>query len=229
MKAYLWVLGVLILGSCSGLKSIPVSEDALRAHQGQALTIVGYAKPDFRATTQQVVLTASLFLGSAAAVAYMPIAIDKGNRLVRENSIPDPALAVSAKLVPMLQERLKPSSTKTFADVGPKANDESSVSRLADNNGVVADVQTLDWQLTFFPFSAHYSVFVVIRVRLLDARTTAVLAQARCLYHSPKDGAPTYDQMVDDHATLLKSMLVTATTSCSATIQNELFGNGTAS
>jgi hypothetical protein len=223
MKRNLCLLGALTPGGCVARNLVPASVDGLKAHRGQDLTIVTYDQPDFIAASQSVTVSTGIF-GVAGTIARLAIQKKIGNEIVRQNGIPDPALDISTQLSPILQDVLKPSGTKRLANVSANATDEGTISRLAGNNGIVLDVQTVSWEMVFFLFSIHYRVVVAIHARLIDANTGTIVAQAPCTYRSSEENAPTYDQMLADHAARLKTMLVSAANSCAATMQKEFFG-----
>ena len=61
-----------------------------------------------------------------------------------------------------------------------------------------------------------------MRARLIDANTGKRIAQAPCPYASDEDGAPTYDEMLDNQGTRLKQMLSAGADFCYQTIQKSL-------
>ncbi|HWM62239.1 MAG TPA: hypothetical protein VNN98_08795, partial [Rhizomicrobium sp.] len=103
-------------------------------------------------------------------------------------------------------------------------DDEASLSKDAANKGVVLDIETINWMFVYFPFDwSHYRVTVVARARLIDANTGKRIAQAPCQYQSEEKTPPTYDQMLDNKAALLKSMLEAAADSCADKMAKSLY------
>jgi hypothetical protein len=214
-------LAALALSGCISMKAAPVSESALAPYQGQKLTIVTYQKPDFFAMTQTLALSTGLF-GALGGIAAASIATDNGNKLVNDDAIPDPTLAVSARLAPQLRELLKPSSEMTFPGLDQKFTDEAALAKVAGNQGIIFEVQTVNWGFIYFPFSTHYRATFAMRARLIDANTGKRIAQAPCAFASDEEGAPTYDEMVADQGGRLKALLSTGTDTCFSTIQKSL-------
>ena len=98
---------------------------------------------------------------------------------------------------------------------------------LASNPGAdyVLDVQTLNWSFAYFPTNwTHYRVMYAARVRLIDATSKAVVAEAGCRSVPSDDkDAPTYDQLLADKAALLKSHLAKAAAACADQVARETF------
>ena len=80
---------VLSLGACTTVKHAPISQDSLSKLEGKSIVSARYGHPDFTAFTAGK--SAFAMLGAAAMVT-------KGNAIVRENGIEDPAIAISAGL-----------------------------------------------------------------------------------------------------------------------------------
>jgi hypothetical protein len=217
-------IGAAALSGCVSMKNAPVSIAALKPYQGQNLTIVTYKKSDFVAMTQSLALTSGLF-GAVGGLVGGSIAADNGNKLVVDDAIPDPALDISTRLAPEVQAALQPSGVKSLADVDPKMVDEAALSKFVGSSGIVFDVQTVNWQFIYYPFSAHYRVTMAMRARLIDAKTGKRLAQAPCAYFPDEKDPPTYDEMLADHGVKLKAMLQAATETCFDTMHKALLSN----
>ena len=214
------LLAALGLCGCVSMRAAPVSESALSPYRGQPLTVVTYRKSDFFAMTQGLAVTG--MFGALGGAIGASIATDNGNKLVNDDSIPDPALDISAKVQPQIRQLLNPSAEKTLSELDTKLTDEASLSKAVGNSGVILDVQTVNWGFIYFPFSSHYRVTLAMRARLIDANTGKRIAQAPCAYASDENGAPTYDEMIDNQGVRLKAMLGAGTENCLAKIQKSL-------
>jgi hypothetical protein len=216
MNRILCCLGAFALSGCMSVKPVQAPADAVNALQGQPLTVVTYVRPDFAAMTYGKAMIGGL-LGAG-------LMISDGNTVVRENDIPDPALAIETKLTPLIADRLKASGTTRIADRDAKRDDEASLSKDAGSKGVVLDIETINWMFVYFPFDwSHYRVMVVARARLIDANIGKRIAQAPCQYKSEDKTSPTYDQMLDSKAALLKTMLAAAGSFCADTMAKSLY------
>jgi hypothetical protein len=131
------------------MKAAPVSESALAPYQGQKLAIVTYQKSDFVAMTQTIALTSGLF-GAIGGAIGGSVAIDNGNKLVADDAVPDPAVSISARLLPQVRATLKSSAEETLPGVSTKLIDEATLSKLAGNSGVTFEVQTVNWGSSIF-------------------------------------------------------------------------------
>jgi hypothetical protein len=218
MNRIICLLGALALGGCMSVKPVQALAEAVNALQGQPLTVVTYTKPDFAAMTYGKAAIGGLIGGA--------VMISDGNTIVRENDIPDPALEMEVRLAALVTDRLKVSGSTRTANRNAKLDDEESLSRDAGRKGVVMDVETINWSFIYFPLDwTHYRVTLVARARLIDANTGKRIAQAPCQYQSEEKTPPTYDQMLDNKAVLLKSMLATAADICADKMANRFTPN----
>jgi len=225
MKKCAYVLLALSLGGCASTKSVQAPPDAVNSLQSSSLTIVTHAKPSFIAMTP-----GKGALGMLGAIA----AITDGNQLVEKYQLPDPALAVTAKLKPVLMDKFGSSGSKIIADTDEKITSDTALAGAAGKSGVVLDVVTVGWGFSYFPLSwGHYNINMNVNARLLDARNGKVIAQSYCA--PPKeqqakqptvdtDKAPTYDEMVADDGALIKSTLVANSDTCADIIAKNMFG-----
>lgn len=198
------------------VKPVQAPADAIDALQDQPLTVVTYVRPDFAAMTYGKAAIGGL-LGGA-------MMISDGNTIIRENEIPDPALRMETKLAAVVAGRLKASGSTRIADRLAKLDDEASLARDAGQKGVILDIETINWMFVYFPFDwTHYRVLIAARARLIDANTGKRIAQAPCQYQSEEKTPPTYDQMLENKAALLKTMLAAAADTCTDRIAATLY------
>jgi hypothetical protein len=187
MKQIVCLMAALALGGCASVKPEQAPSEAVDALKGQPLTAVTYTRPDFSAMTYGRAAIGGLIGGA--------VMISEGNAVVKDNDIPDPAVAIAARPA--------------------KLDDEVSLSRDAGHKGVLLDVETINWMFVYYPLDwTHYRIMYVGRARLIDANAGKRIAQAPCVYQSDDKTPPTYDQMMADKAALLKNMLAAAADSC---------------
>ena len=216
MKKAIWLVSALALGGCMSVKPVQAPADAIDALKGQPFTSVTYVKPDFSAMTYGRAAIGGLIGGA--------VMVSEGNALVKDNDIPDPALRIEPKLTALITDRLKSSGATRIADRVAKMDDEESLSRDAGRKGVILDVETIGWMFLYFPFDwSHYKVMYTARARLIDASTGKRIAQAPCQYQSEDKTPPTYDQLLDNKAALLKTMLATAADTCAGKMASSLY------
>lgn len=216
MKKMVLLVSAFVLGGCMSVKPVQAPADAVDALKGQPLTSVTYVKPDFAAMTYGKAAIGGLIGGA--------VMVSDGNTIVKENDIPDPALQIEPKLTALVTERLKASGATKVAGRAAKLDDEQSLSKDAGHKGVVLDVESINWMFVYFPFDwTHYRVVYTARARLIDANTGKRIAQAPCEYKSEDKEPPTYDQLLDNKAALLKTMLVTAADTCADKMAKSLY------
>lgn len=198
-------LAVALLSGCVSVQNKPLAAGASTQLEGKTLAYAVHPKPDFSAVTGGTAL-----LGVFGAIAE----ISKGNKIVAENNVPDPAVAIGSDLTRRLSDRLH------------MAAQSQPVQVVSDNMGVLAaqastadyllDVQTINWMYNYYPSKpTHYEVFYSARLRLIDVHSKAVVAEAGCKMHpNTEANAPTQNELLKDHASGLKHWLDKAATDC---------------
>ncbi len=185
--------------------------------QGATLTSVTYERADMAALT-----AGKAALGMLGGMMM----VGDGDTIVKEFGIADPAVAISARLTPMVAARYQTSSTVNLADRDSSDDSVSDLTHAAGGKGLVVDVETRSWLLGYFPFDwSHYRVMYSARARLIDATTGKQIARETCDYSSGDDvPSPTYDEVLANSAALLKAKLDAATASCVDTLAKKLLG-----
>jgi hypothetical protein len=205
----------LLCTGCAGPKPVPLDLNAAVALKGQEVAVTARAeKPGFTAMTP---LKAQLALVGAFLM------IKDGNEIVRNNNVPDPAVAISKALAKHLEQ------TRGMGVVSPAINVSSDDPEhlSAAVNGMakyVLDVNTTNWMFTYIPTEWNrYEVTYMAMGRLIDAETKKVVASAFCKDTPESNGdAPTYDQLVANNAAWLKKKLAHAADNCIATFKREM-------
>jgi hypothetical protein len=217
MKTISLALGAaLLFGPASAQTLTP---ESTTQYQGTALTIVTYTKPSFVAMTAD--RAAFALLGAFAMISA-------GNKLVKANDIADPAVAIAAKLGPLVADRFKASATTSLADHDKDDDTAKDAAAAAANKGLVFDAETSGWEFMYFPTDwTHYKILYTVRARIIDGPTGAVVASAMCSYNSEKETdipLPTYDELMADQAALLKEKLAHAGALCGDIMQKIILG-----
>ena len=127
------------------------------------------------------------------------------SKMLGEYSIPDPAAHISDSLARSMREALK----MTLVQAEGEAE-------------VLLDVKTVAWGFNRLPNDhSQYRPMYTIRMRLIDTKTGAVLAEAACT-PAEKDANPaTYDQMLANGAAWLKQAYSAAAARCTDFFRRE--------
>lgn len=204
---------LVALSACANVKPISAPATANMAYEGKPLTTVTYTEPSFTAMTW-----GRAGFGAIGGVAM----ITEGNKLVADNHLADPALAIAAKLTPVVAEKMK-TAGGTLLDKRD-SNDVAKLVAAANGRGVILDVQTFNWSFMYFPLDwTHYKVLYMGRARLIDAAAAKEIARVLCTWKSDENNPPDYDTLVGNGAEKLKAMLATAAETCAATYRENLF------
>ncbi|EJL85582.1 hypothetical protein PMI16_03439 [Herbaspirillum sp. CF444] len=150
--------------------------------------------------------------------------ISEGNQIVEKNQVSDPADSIASALTSTLSERY--GAHAVSAPIAVNSEDTGQISASAkDRARYIVDVQTVGWGFGYFPTDwTHYRVFYNAKARLIDAQNKSLIAEGFCKrFPTESEGAPTYDELMANEATLLKAKLSTAMTECVATLQAEMF------
>jgi hypothetical protein len=89
----------------------------------------------------------------------------------------------------------------------------------------VLDVQTVNWSFVYRPSLTHYRVLYSVKIRLIDTRRSKLVGEAFCYRRDDGDKSPpTRDELLADHAELLKQRLHDHASECAGELQNKLLG-----
>ena len=207
----------LVTGACCLLSTVaiaesanPLSAETLVSYPGKTLTVVIHKAPNFIAVTSGRNGTG---LGAISPTL-------EGNKLVRQDQIPDPSLTVAAKLAPMVQAKSGATNIATREDVGPLATGD--VAKLVNGKGLILEVWTYLWAFQHLPLDFdHYIVKYEANARILDPAGNPI-AGARCL-SAPEDKV-SFEQLTADHAAGLKALLIKAASTCTDAMAKVLLG-----
>lgn len=194
----------VVLGGCVSAPTKSLAPGS--SLQGKHVAVSHYTKPDFTAGTAG---KAAFGLFGAAAM------ISAGNDLVKSENIADPAGEISERLASDMQTKRAASLLPTSQHV---AGDDSPAALVKGYPGadIILDVKTINWMYMYYPSQwSKYHVMYVARVRLLDGKTGALVAQHLCKIDptDPKN-PPTLDALRADHAAMLKDQLHKAADTC---------------
>ena len=211
---------VIILGlafaavGCAGVQNVPLTQDALPVIEGRQVSGVTWEKPDFIATTPGK---------SAFGALGVPAMISAGNKLVAENSIPDPAEKIYQELVNAMAQQYKvvPLDDNTIV---AESDDVQTLTSQVNDSRLLLDVRSTYWTYVNYAFApTKYKVRIAAKMRLIDSKTEEVLATSQCISPFPEnaEAAPTHDELVANGAERLKRELDSATNYCVAEFKSK--------
>jgi len=213
IKKVLIIFSISILTGCTSTATVKLNQSSFKKVEGKSLTLTTSDKPDFSAMT-----AGKASFGLLGAMAM----ISKGNDIVQRNNIPDPAVIISKNIANKL---IKKYSMKPRFNIIAEPND--SVKKLVLKYGqydFIVDVRTINWGFGYFPTNwNNYRVLYSSKLRLIDTNTRSVIAESFCSSISSKNPQPpSYNQLLSNGATRLKSELITAANHCTKKLLNEI-------
>lgn len=215
-KTLLSAVAIAPLTACS-IAPVAAPADSTAALAGEPLTVVTHnPKAGFEQMTAGDMMIGGLIGGLVMA--------SESDTLVDKYDLQSPSLNVADALTPILQDEFKPSVIRPVSDWDDKATDAKNIAALAENRGLVLEVRQNAWASKYYSFDwSHYGIFYSGEARLIDAATAKVVAQAPCKVETQKENAPTYDELYDNNAALLKAKSMDAANQCAAQISKALF------
>lgn len=200
------LLSAVLATGCVSVKHAPLTKAASESLQDASITTTRYPTPDFSAMTAG---KASFALVGAAAM------ISAGNKIVKENNIPDPAIAITEGLIKKLEASR---NSKVLPNTGNPVKKDDVKSLVAGHKGAdyLLDVKTINWMFSYYPTDwTHYRVIYNARLRLIDTRTSKVIAETMCqTVQGDDNNPPTHDQLLENNASLLKDYLSKGASQC---------------
>lgn len=209
-------LAGLLIATLSGCatKTVPFSARSGGQYRGKTITYSLHETPSFSAMTAGKAAFGGL--GGAAMVS-------KGNKIVLENDIQDPAPTIGATLVNDLASKhgmiVKQPAVRTASKKADVIAADYSDSDL------VLDVQTRGWGFAYFPVDwNNYYVMYTAKVQLIDTASGESLAEGSFAYDS-KDSVshPSYEQLLNNQAAMLKTQLLKARDQCITEFRQRIF------
>jgi hypothetical protein len=198
----------IILINCTTHKvvSIPLSHEASQNINGKTCAISRHEPPSFQAITR----------ANAAQIPAIGIRLtySEGKDIIANNNIEDPAVYISQEIALALRDSysvniLNPNSTT----IG--SNSLDAICETYKDSDFVLDVETTKWCITHYSlFSDKHGIIYGAHIRIINTRTKEVIAEEfvgslPIWFYNPNDlsRAPTYAELIDNNAALLKSEL----------------------
>lgn len=214
------ILMLPIFVGCASVSRFPLTIDAAKTLQGKTIQKSQYEKADFRAMTPGK----AIFIGGMVGAVSFVLA---GNKIVEENSIDDPALGLSEKIVAAMSKKHGLSILNKTPVI---SRDDDIQTLISDNSGsdLILDIKTQAWGFRYFPTDwDNYQVFYRARLRFIEVSERKVLAEGECFYdpkYADTNTALSYDALVDKNAKGLKNELAKATLYCEELFKEKLLG-----
>jgi hypothetical protein len=218
------VLFTLVVNGCVAVRDVPIDQSVILTLSGKSVITVKRTMPNFSAMTADKMAAGSLFgaIGGAAAGASM---IRSGNALISENNIPDPAYEIAERIARAMETKYG----ITYAGIGKaeiRDDDVSKVAALYKTTSFVLDIRTLNWGFLYYPlYWTKYRLIYAARMRLIDTNSAGVLAEGGCYTLGDKiDSAPTYEELLENSASRLKSQIEDAVIDCAREFSTTYLG-----
>ncbi|QNK67632.1 hypothetical protein [Variovorax sp. PAMC26660] len=218
--AALLTLGVLYGSAASGQNlNAPAAPIASTASlNGARLALAVPESPSFLARTPPdwkdtaVGAVGGMVGGAIGGVARASSQASDGDRMVKEFAIADPALPIGQGLATRLRTTYR--MTEVPATPAPVTQTVDAVIASAPTTDMILDVRSQVFGLNYTPKEpTNFFVMSISWARLIDARSHAVLAEARCI---PVKSPPMqkFDQLVANNGEGIKAGLAAYVDPC---------------
>jgi len=202
------LLGILSTVVISGCATAPMqlTEQDSSSMVGEKLTVIYYEPDPFLPMTNTK---------GAFALVGVAAAVSEGKKIVEEKGLSDPAIAIKNDLAKKLSETYQISDITMVPDAKPYESDPVAVSSMSENQGIVLDVRTFGWGTMYYPFKTKYKVTYFAQARLINAKENRLISTERCTIDEKySENSPSYDELMENDATLLKKKLEDASREC---------------
>jgi hypothetical protein len=151
----------------------------------------------------------------AFALVGVAAAVSEGKELVEEHGLEDPAIDITTTLAKDLSGAYQISDIKVISEARPYESNPEEVATIASNDGIVLDVRTFGWGTIYYPFKTKYKVTYMAQARLINAKEKRLISAERCTIDEKySENSPSYDELMENGAALLKKKLADASTEC---------------
>ena len=199
---------LLFLVGCAGVskKNIQLSTETGNLLTNQSLVVSKRPQPDFSAFTPS-----SALLGAIGGA----MTISRGNRIVTENQIADPAVFISSTLSNDLMNKYKVNIGSDGAIV--TGTEVAKIASQFSHSKYILDVQTVRWGYIYFPTHwDRYKVLYIAKLRLIDRENQTIVSEGYC-ESNPEfndETAPTGEELLANNAKVLKEISQQAANYC---------------
>lgn len=214
----IFLLGIVLTG-CVSTKTVEAPAEQLSKWQGKTVALTDRPRAGFLPMTAGKAMFA--VLGVAAAV-------DAGSTIVTENGIEDPAPQLARDLLAAGQEKYGVVPA-TIAPVKVDTGDVAQLAKAAKGADLLLDVQNmgLGWFYGATDWS-HYRVVSSYKFRVIDVTKGALIAEGFCKRTPDKSEPKTKDELLVDHAALLKQIIADQRNACRDEFEKQVLSIGPA-
>jgi hypothetical protein len=213
----LCLVPLVILSGCVAVRQAPLPESESSRFAGRTFQRSVYPTPDFAAYTA----------GKAGfGVIGAALIIRAGNEIIRDNAVEDPAIRLGQELAQSLADRHGLQLLTATPPVA-QSDDVTALLQTYGDADLILDIRTINWMFIYFPSDwDNYRVLYSARLRVIDRRQQAVIAEGFCAYkpeYEDTNKAPTREYLVGNNAEGLKQELAKAADYCSAFFRSNTF------
>ncbi len=199
MKNILILIACMFAGNAAAKdKVLPLPETAAVQLQGKTLVVTRHKVPSYTAMTAG---KASFgLLGAGLMIA-------EGNKIIKENEVPDPAALLEAQLAPAFAKhygmQLKPASVAMIDVEKPK-----QIAATQTDADYVLDIRSGGWVSAYYPTDwAKYWILYSVQIQLVNAKDGTLVSNMACNATTNKHpNSPSKDQMLENKAQLFKDV-----------------------
>jgi hypothetical protein len=204
------------LSGCAPVATKPISTPAQALLENQSMGLTVRADAHFNHVT-----------AGAAAFGALGLLASRGasDDIAVPHHIADPSHAIAAALAGQLAARR--GARLVPQPISVSDDDPAQVAAAAKASArFVIDVRTVGWGVSYLPSNwTHYSIGYRGTARLIDTETGTVLAEGSCSTSTRESkNPPTYDELKENDAALVKTVVAEITSTCARRFESEMLG-----
>lgn len=213
------VCAAALAGCASVPPERPLSPGTAESLRDREIRIATRQKPGFLMLTAGQVMGGAVFQALSGAPSNKKI-----GEVLEQSNVPDPAEQIAADISGAIAAKY--GARVSAARVALTTDDAGEAAKGVPAGDLVLDVRTMLWGFSYFLSDpSKYRVRYSARTRLIDAKSGQVLAEGHCEAPRASDvgGAPTYRELVDNHAARLKAELAQGAEFCAEKFASRMF------
>jgi hypothetical protein len=199
MKNVVLLVACMFVGNAVAKdKMLPLPQTATAGLQGKTLVVTRHKVPPYTAMTAGKAGFA--LLGAGFMIA-------EGNKIIRENEVPDPAALLEAQLAPAIAKhygmQIKPATIAMIDVEKPK-----QIAATQMDSDYILDIRSGGWMSSYYPGDwAKYWILYSVQVQLINAKDGTLVSNMACNASTNKHpNSPGKDQMYANKAQLFKDV-----------------------
>jgi hypothetical protein len=196
--------------------------DRIRGIDGKSILLVQRPDPGFELVTSGgSVAGAFAFFGPGHWTGGRSAIQDAGRRIVTDNHIEDPSVALGAAL---LADVAVAYGLQVAGENARIVQDDKQLEAFRKSKQVdlILEVYTEAWRTYYFLDFKHYDVWYYAKVRLIYGRTGSVIRSAKCARKPDKTpSSPNIDELLADNGLKLRAAVEKAKQLCLAAVRDD--------